>query len=74
VDESVVFYFNLLSKGTIAEGAVIDFTHMPATIRCLNCDNVFVSEGLNLRCPNCSGQQVEIASGKEMYIESLEVE
>src|SRR4030043_2141327 len=74
VDESVEFYFSLLSKGTIAEGADIDFTHLPAKLRCRNCDTVFTPERLDLHCPNCNEQQVEIASGKEMYIESLEVE
>lgn len=74
VDESVVFYFSLLSKGTIAEGADIDFTHVPAQLRCRNCNTVFTPEHLNLRCPNCNEHQVEIASGKEMYLESLEVE
>jgi len=74
VDESVVFYFRLLSKGTIAEGAEIDFTHIPAQLHCRNCDTVFTPEQLNLRCPNCHERQVEIVSGKEMYLESLEVE
>jgi len=74
VDESVEFYFRLLSKGTIAEGADIDFTHIPAQLHCRNCDTVFTPEQLNLHCPNCSGQKVEISSGKEMYLESLEVE
>jgi hydrogenase nickel incorporation protein HypA/HybF len=74
VDESVEFYFRLLSKGTIAEDADIIFTHVPAQLRCRNCDTVFTLEQLNLHCPNCNEQQVEIASGKEMYIESLEVE
>ena len=74
VDESVDFYFRLLSKGTIAEGAGICFMHISARFRCRNCDTVFTPERLSLRCPNCNEQQVEIASGKEMYIESLEVE
>jgi hydrogenase nickel incorporation protein HypA/HybF len=74
VDESVKFYFKLLSRGTIAEGADIDFTHVPAQLRCRICNTVFTPEYLNLRCPNCNEQQVEIASGKEMYLESLEVE
>ena len=74
VDESVEFYFRLLSKGTIAEGADINFTHIPVQLRCGNCDTIFTPERLDLHCPNCNVQQVEIASGKEMFLESLEVE
>ena len=74
VDESVVYFFSFLSKGTIAEGAEIEFMHTPARLRCRNCDTVFTSERLSLRCPNCNEQQAEITSGRELYIESLEVE
>lgn len=74
VDSSVEYFFSFLSKGTIAEGAEIEFMHVPAQMRCRNCNTVFIPERLSLNCPNCNEQQVEIASGRELYIESLEVE
>jgi len=73
VEESVDFYFNLLSKNTIAAGASIFYMKTPARLRCRNCDTVFTSEKLGFRCPDCQEQQVEIVSGRELYIDRIEV-
>jgi hydrogenase nickel incorporation protein HypA/HybF len=74
VDSSVEFYFSFLSRNTIAEGAEIIFTHVPAKLHCRDCDAVFTTEILDLHCPSCRGQQLEITSGRELFIESLEIE
>ncbi len=74
VDEAVDFYFSFLSRDTIAAGASLSFEHIPVQLRCRNCDTVFLPEELDFHCPNCGEQQVEIASGRELYINSMEVE
>jgi hydrogenase nickel incorporation protein HypA/HybF len=74
VDDCVQFYFELLSKDTIAEKANLSFNRMPTKVRCRNCATVFTPEELNWACPNCHGQQVEIVSGRECNIESIEIE
>ncbi len=74
VDEAVTFYFNFLSRDTIAAGATINFTHIPAQLRCRRCEKTFTTEGFDFRCPDCQEQQVDIIAGRELYIESLEVE
>lgn len=74
VDDSVRFYFELLSKGTIAEGARLAVRRVPATARCSECGERFAFERLSWACPKCGAVRLEIVEGKEMYIESLEVE
>ncbi len=74
VEESVIFYFNLLSRNTVAAGASLFFMNIPAQLRCRKCDTVFSPEKLNFHCPACNEQEVEIIGGRELYIDSLEVE
>ncbi len=74
VEDSVRFYFDFLSKETIAEGAALSFTMVPATARCRNCGKVFKVKEFDWVCPNCSQTSLEITGGKELRVESIEVE
>lgn len=74
LEEAVNFYFGFLSRDTIAAQASLFFMHTPAQLRCRNCNTVFSPERLDFHCPNCKEQQVEIVSGRELYIDSMEVE
>lgn len=74
VDECVELYFDIISKDTIASGAELIFKRPPISLRCRNCGTTFSSDNLNLVCPECLEQSVEIVSGRECYVESIEVE
>ena len=72
--ECVRFYFDFLKKGNAAEEAALDIRHIPAEFKCRDCQKVFSLQDSYWICPNCKSINVEILSGKECYIESLEVE
>ena len=74
VEESVQFYFNFLVQGTIAEGASVSFTRVPAKARCRNCARVFKLKEFDWSCPGCGRDSIEITDGKELFVESIEVE
>ena len=74
VDDSVQFYFDLLSKGTIAEGAQLHFKRIPVTLRCRNCSHEYIVEKENWQCSKCQAMDPEIMAGKEFYLDSIEVE
>ena len=74
VDDCVQFYFDFLSKDTIAAQASLSFHQPPARLRCRNCDTVFSPDNLNWACPKCHEQKIEIISGRECYVESIEVD
>jgi len=74
VDECVQFYFDFLSKGTLADGATISFSVVPTTARCRRCGKLFEVREFDWTCPHCRGNNIEIVAGKELFVESIEVE
>ncbi|NLT64981.1 MAG: hydrogenase maturation nickel metallochaperone HypA [Acidobacteria bacterium] len=74
VEEAMSLYFGFLSKDTIAAGARINYTHVPAQLRCRDCDILLPLGRRDYRCPRCEGRRVEIVGGRELYIEAMEVE
>jgi len=73
VDSCVQAYFDIMSKDTAAEGAALSFNNIPARARCRKCGHAFSPEHY-WSCPECQSPDVEITAGKELYIESIEVE
>lgn len=73
VGECVQFYFDLLSKGTQAEHASISVNTVPTKVRCRVCGHSFVP-GEDWVCPQCQDTSAEIIAGKELFVESIEVE
>jgi hydrogenase nickel incorporation protein HypA/HybF len=74
LEDAVNFYFGFLSKDTIAAGATINYTRVPAQLRCRDCDILFPMQKREHRCPVCEGKRIEIVGGRELYIENMEVE
>ena len=74
VDTCMQFYFEHLSKGTMAEEAKLSFVRVPTTGRCRDCGHEFVIEELNWICPECQGNNVQLVGGTELFVESIEVD
>jgi hydrogenase nickel incorporation protein HypA/HybF len=74
VGQCVQFYFDFLSKGTPAEKATLNFKVVPTTAKCLGCGKTFRLGEFDWTCPHCKGNNIEIVGGKELFVESIEVE
>jgi hydrogenase nickel incorporation protein HypA/HybF len=74
VDDSVQFYWDIISKDTIAEGAMLHFQRIPIELECLNCGQRYTPEVEDFACPNCKSEQIKIIAGEEFYLDSIEVE
>lgn len=75
VDDSIQFYFDILSKDTPAEGAVLRFRRAPATAVCLDCGHTFTARvPLEPACPRCSGSHLIVSGGRDFHVESIDVD
>ncbi len=74
MEEPVRFYFGIISKDTMAEGAELFFRHIPLICRCRKCGEEFRVKEFDLTCPECGNAESEIISGREFKVESIEVD
>ena len=74
VDDSVQFYWDVISKDTAAEGAHLHFDRIPGEMTCQQCGHVFHPTGDTFNCPSCAGPYVKITKGEEFQVESIDVE
>jgi hydrogenase nickel incorporation protein HypA/HybF len=73
VDDSVQFYWDIISKDTAAEGAILHFKRLPALLACLDCGREYSPEG-DLTCPACHSARVRVKAGDEFRLEAIDVE
>ena len=73
VDDSIQFYFDLLTPNTIAEGAALHFERIKTRFRCRKCGQEFEPDGQNWHCPSCQALGGDVIAGKEFYVESIEI-
>jgi hydrogenase nickel incorporation protein HypA/HybF len=75
VPDTLEFYFGFVSKGTMCEGARLEQELVPARLRCAACAREWEIELPVFMCPTCGPRgRVEVASGDEFEVESIEVE
>ena len=76
VNEWMQRYFDYLSRGTIAEGATIRIERIPATFCCDACGDVFPADPRTrevIRCPRCASDAMTLVTGRECYVQQIEV-
>ena len=74
VPDCIQIYLDMLSEGTIPEGARIESASLPVKVHCLDCQEDGEITPHQLKCPHCGSMRLKLLSGKEFYIKSLEVD
>lgn len=74
VEDSLRFYLELLTPQTIAEGAVLQVEWVPGRLRCRACGQEYEPDDALWLCPQCGRTGGEILSGRECYLQSIEIE
>ena len=74
IDDSVQFYFDYVSKDTIAEGAELAFVRLPVKVVCEACGHEWQPEGADWTCPQCRQAKARVVAGREFFVDSIEVD
>ena len=74
VDDSVQFYWDMISQGTLCDGSQLHFKRINARLRCLDCNTEYELESELQPCPKCGSMNIKILSGDEFRLESIEIQ
>jgi hydrogenase nickel incorporation protein HypA/HybF len=74
VDDSVQFYWEFVSEGTIAQGATLEFRRIQTRFECKDCGLKFSPTDIDYTCPDCQSFNVSVIDGQEFFVEAIDVE
>lgn len=74
VPQYIQEYFNIVSQDTIAREAKLSIETVPARVECGSCGEITEVERFRIKCGHCGSTDVRLISGREYYVDSLEVE
>jgi hydrogenase nickel incorporation protein HypA/HybF len=73
-EDSIRFHWGELARGTAAEKAELHFETDPGQMKCLACGQVFSPTEDAFTCPACSSDRLQILTGDEIRVESIDVD
>lgn len=74
VDDSVQFYWDIISQNTLCSGAKLHFNRIPAKMSCQDCGAEFEMGKELTSCINCGSIRLRVISGEEFWLDSIEIE
>ena len=74
VDEALEFAFEVLTEGTLCEGAQLVVNKVHPRSLCFECGTEFDHDRFHRSCPTCGSYETRLIAGKELEIESIEVD
>ena len=73
VPQSLRFCFEVAAKETPAEGAELIIEEIAVAARCNACQHRWQIEDPVFQCPHCDSGSIEMLTGRELDIESIEL-
>jgi hydrogenase nickel incorporation protein HypA/HybF len=74
VEDSLQFCYGIATEGTALEGSRLVVHAVPVTVHCEVCGREGALESVqHFRCPHCGAAAADVRSGRELEIESIEI-
>lgn len=71
--EALCFSFDVVKRGTVADGARIEIVDVPGAAWCMKCGGTVAIEERGSACPACGSYQLQVCGGEDMRVKELEV-
>ena len=67
------FGFEVVTRGSVAEGARLEIVERPGRAWCLPCGEAIALSGRQEPCPLCGSHQLQVIGGEELRVVEMEV-
>jgi|SRR5579863_478108 len=75
IEDSLQFCYGIATEGTRLEGSKLVIQTLPVIARCEQCDaDVEIASLQSFRCPRCGEPVTDLRQGRELDIDSIEIE
>ena len=75
MEDALQFAWEAIRVGTMAEDAVLNVTMLDARSQCADCGHEWVHDRYSgAQCPSCSGYLMRLLSGRELKIDSIDID
>ena len=74
IEDSLRFAFEVLTEGTISEGAELEINMVTPRSLCLDCGAEYEHDRFHMVCPECGSYDTQLLAGRELQIDSIEVD
>jgi hydrogenase nickel incorporation protein HypA/HybF len=75
IQDSLEFCYGIATEGTPLAGSRLEVASVPVTIWCATCGQEAELAGVqSFRCPRCNEQSMDIRKGRELEIDSIEID
>ncbi len=74
IEDALRFAFEALAEGTMCEEAQLEINMVQPVSVCLECGKEYEHDRFHMVCPECGSAFTQLIQGKELRIESIEVD
>ncbi len=74
VPEALSFCFEAVTRGSVAEGARLEWVELPGQAYCMQCEQAVPLEAVYAPCPQCGSGQLQLIQGNEMRVKEMQIE
>ena len=72
-NEALRFAFEVVKRGSVAEGALLEIVEVPGVAWCMQCSRSVQIGERGAPCPGCGSYQLQVTGGDAMRVKELEL-
>lgn len=71
--EALRFCFDVVTRGSIADGARLEIVAVPGAAWCMPCGERVALAAIGEACPRCGGYQLQVVGGNDLRVKEIAI-